>query len=101
MSGDGRTGGFPPFQIPLTILAVALFLMVGFQTIQLIRERDNLAEARGTQQPAVQQALKMRQQLEALAGKTAQLAAEGDAGARAIVEDLRRQGITVKPPGAN
>lgn len=101
MADDERMGGSPPLQIPLAILAAALFLMVGFQTWQLIRERDNLSELRGTQQPTMDQSLKLRQQLESLAGKTAQLAADGDQGARAIVDDLRRQGITVKPPGAN
>lgn len=101
MSGDDRSGGSPPFHIPLTIMASALFLMVGFETVQLLRERGNLVELRGSQEPTVQRALKLRQQLESLAGRTAQLADEGDAGARAIVDELHRQGVTLKAPAMN
>jgi hypothetical protein len=84
----------------LAILATAFFLLVGFQTTQLIRERDNLLAVRVSQEPTLQQAAKLRQQIDTLVGKTAQLAAEGDPGARSVVDDLRRQGITLKPPAA-
>jgi F0F1-type ATP synthase membrane subunit b/b' len=50
------------------------------------------------QEPAVQEAIKLRQKLEALAGKTGQLAAEGDEGAKAIVDQMKRQGVTIAPP---
>jgi len=87
--------------LPVALLACAFVLMVGFQTSQLIREHDNLVAMRASQEATLQQAVKLRQQLDTLVGKTAQLADEGDAGARSIVDDLRRQGITIKPSGAN
>jgi hypothetical protein len=87
--------------LPVVLLATAFFLMVGFQTSQLIREHDNLVTMRASQEATLQQAVKLRQQLDTLVGKTAQLADEGDPGARSIVDDLRRQGITIKPPATN
>jgi uncharacterized protein HemX len=84
--------------LPVLVLAVALFGMVGVQSVELIRQQEALVALRATQESAMQQSMKMRQQLQALAGKTARLAEEGDAAAAAIVEGLRRAGITVNAP---
>jgi hypothetical protein len=46
----------------------------------------------------VQEAVKLRQQLETLAGRTAQLAAEGDEGAKTVVDQMKRQGVNLSPP---
>jgi hypothetical protein len=94
----------PPAQRPdaskiqLALVTLALFVMVAFQSVQLIRERSNLGDVRANQEPTIQEGVKLRKQLETLANETARLAAAGDAGATAIIEELRRQGITVKPP---
>ena len=45
----------------------------------------------------MQEAIKVRQQLETLAAKTAQLAADGDEGAKGVVDQMKRQGITLSP----
>jgi hypothetical protein len=95
-TGDGWIG----LRVQVALLTLALLLLVGFQTTQLIRDRTNLATVHAAQEPTVQEGLKLRQQLDILAGETARLAAEGDAAARAIIEDMRRQGITVKVPAA-
>jgi len=39
-----------------------------------------------------------RHTLETLAGKTAKLAADGDEGAKTIVDQMKRQGIALSPP---
>jgi hypothetical protein len=57
-----------------------------------------LADLRRSQEPTVQEATKLRQQLEALAGRTAQLAAEGNEGAKTVVDQMKRQGVTLSPP---
>src|SRR5258708_29376045 len=95
--GQIVAGTVDRLQIPLLLLAIAFFLMVGFQTVQLVRERGNLYEIQLGQETTVQESLKLRQQMESLASKTAQLADGGNAGAKAIIEELRRLGITVKP----
>jgi len=47
------------------------------------------------QQPSIEQGAKLRQQLQNLAGKTAVLAAAGDAGAKSVVDQMRAQGVTL------
>jgi hypothetical protein len=46
----------------------------------------------------VQEAVKLRQKLESLAGKTARLAAEGNEGAKTVVDQMKRQGVNLNPP---
>ncbi len=84
----------------LALVTLSLFLLITFQSIQLIRDRASLSELATAQEPTIQEGIKLRRQLDTLAGKTAQLAAEGDASAGAIISDLRRQGITVRAPAA-
>ena len=90
-------GGSPPggWWLPVVIVAASFFVLMVFETGYTIHDRDALAEQQRVQEPAVQEAIKLRQKLEALAGKTAQLAAEGDEGAKAIVDQMKRQGITM------
>ena len=85
-------------RVQLVIVTLAFFLMLGIQLVQLISDRVALINLRTTQEPNVQQSLKVRQQLDAVASGIARLADSGDPSARAIVEDLRRQGITVRNP---
>ena len=82
--------------LPLGLLVLGFVLMVGFQTVQLIRERGNLFELQLAQEPTVQEGAKLRQQLDSLAKKTAALADSGNLSAKAVVEEMRRQGITIK-----
>ena len=83
--------------IPLALVILAFFGMVTFQAVQLVRERGHLADLKLAQEPSVQEGTKLRQQLESLGAKTAQLAESGNANAKAIVDDFRRQGVTLKP----
>jgi hypothetical protein len=84
--------------LPVVIFAVSFFLLMAFETGYAIHDRDGLAEQQRLQEPTVQEAIKLRQKLEALAGKTAQLAADGDEGAKAVVDQMKRQGIALSAP---
>jgi hypothetical protein len=84
-------------QIPLALIVLAFFLLVAFQAVQLFRERSHLATLAAAQEPTVQEGMKVRQSLDSLAGKTAKLAEAGNPNAKAIIDELRRQGIAVKP----
>jgi len=86
-----------PF-VPLLIALVALALLVLSQTFSLIRDREILSAARDGQNAAFGEAGRMRQQLEVLAGKTAELAQKGDADAKAIVADFAKRGVNIVPP---
>ena len=91
-SGCPTPGGW---WLPVVIFAASFFVLMAFETSYAIHDREGLAEQQRLQEPAVQEAIKLRQKLEALAGKTAQLAAEGDEGAKAVVDQMKRQGIAM------
>jgi hypothetical protein len=71
---------------------------MAFETGHAISDRGALSDQRRSQGPTVHQAVWVRQQLETLAAKTAQLAADGDEGAKDVVEHMKRQGVTLGPP---
>ena len=78
------------------ILAAGLLLLAGLQGLALLHERHILLTSHAGQESAIQQANQMRAQLQAVATKTARLAADGDDNAKSIIDDLRRQGINVE-----
>jgi len=82
---------------PLLVLAAAFLIATGFRTERLIQQRIEIAAFRAAQEPAVQQGQKVRAQLDQLADATARFAATGDANAKAIVEEMARQGVTLRP----
>jgi hypothetical protein len=83
-----------PF-IPLALLALAVLIWVGFQTVQLIGERQRLFAAVESQDVLVQNSQKLRVNLDSLATETAKLAEQGNASARLLVEELRKRGVTI------
>jgi hypothetical protein len=85
-------------RLPVILVVAALFVLMAFETGQAVHDRGALSDLRRSQEPTVQEAIKLRQQLETLAGKTAQLAAEGDEGAKAVVDQMKRQGVSLSPP---
>jgi hypothetical protein len=84
--------------LPLILVVVSLFVLMAFETGEAIHDRGALADLRRSQEPTWQEAIKVRQQLELLAGKTAELAAQGDEGAKTVVEQMKRQGVSLSPP---
>jgi len=88
----------PDWGLPVVLLIASFFVLMAFETGYAVHDRGALAEQQRLQEPTVQEAIKLRQKLEALAGKTAQLAADGDDGAKAVVDQMRRQGVNLSPP---
>jgi hypothetical protein len=84
--------------LPVLLVIAAFFVLIAFETGYAIHDRQALADQQRAQEPVVQEAIKLRQQLETLAGKTAQLAADGDEGAKAVVDQMKRQGVTLGAP---
>ena len=81
----------------VTLLTIAMVAWFGFQTYQLVREREVLQSVKVAQEPTIAQAQKLRAQLEAISKKTLELAQQGNAGAALIVEELARRGVTINP----
>ena len=84
--------------LPIILVVVSLFVLMAFETGQAINDRGALSDLRRSQEPTVQEAIKLRQQLETLAGRTAKLAADGNEGAKTIVDQMKGQGVTLSPP---
>ena len=87
--------------VPILLLALAFVGWLAFQATQQITERRQLGLAQTSLEPQEQAATKLRAALDALALSTAKLAADGNANARVIVEELRKRGVTINSDGAS
>ena len=83
--------------LAVTFVTLAVAAWFAFQTYQLVRERSSLQSVRAAQEPTIEQAQKLRTQLDAISSKTLELAQQGNSGAALIVEQLARRGVTIKP----
>jgi len=86
--------------IPVCLIAFVVFVLLAFQTTQIVRERNALNDALTQQASAVEQAQKVDAQVNALAAGTAKLADKGDKNAEAIVTRMKQLGITLGTPQA-
>jgi hypothetical protein len=91
-------GSGPRIELAVTILALAFFLAVLFQTVQLWREHANMVDIFNNQDQALPDVIGVRDQVNSIAGDVAALAQSGDAAAKSVVDDMARQGISLRPP---
>lgn len=95
--GESRAGvrsGHGP-ALPTLMIGGALVFWLGFQTWQLVVERDLLQQAYGTQTRTVENASQFRTRLDRIARETQVLADKGNPNAKLLVEELRKRGITI------
>lgn len=83
--------------LPFVITLVALFVYFAFNTLQMTVERSNLASIKANQEAAIQEAQKIQVQFKTLIGKTGELAEQGHAGAKMVMEGLQSQGLGFAP----
>ncbi len=90
----------PGLLVPVALAVLTLFIWTGFQAIQLVRERETLIKIRSNQENPVQEATKLRAQLDSILRGTSELANQGNPNAKAIIAELQKRGITInlKPP---
>lgn len=81
--------------LPMLLASLALVGWLGFQTMQLVNEREALQAAYASQQQTVDNAAKLRASLDALAADTQRLADSGNPNAKLLVDELRKRGITI------
>ena len=91
-----KPAGQGPF-IPLLVLALAVAVWSGFQTTQLLKERETMRATMAAQDKTVQDAKKLRDALDNMARETALLAEKGNQNAKLIVDELKKRGITIDP----
>ena len=87
----------PASNLPLIIILLSLIIWFGFQTLQLARERTNLTFIKANQEIAIQESQKVQTQFQAVLAKLSELANQGHAGAKLIVDQLQRQGLSFRP----
>ncbi len=83
----------PASNLPFIITLFALLIYFSFQTLSLLSERSNLAVVKNNQDGALQEAQKVQAQFKLLVTKTGELADQGHAGAKMVMEGLQRQGV--------
>lgn len=93
--GPGARGVF----VPLLLVTLAVLGWALFETVALRAAHLSLVQTLQAQQPQVVQARRVSRALSALAGDTQRLAEAGDPGARLIVAQLQKRGITIHPSG--
>jgi hypothetical protein len=86
-----------PSSIALTITIIALIFWFGFQAFQLVRERSNLRVVKTNQEVAMQESERIRGQFQTLMTKIAELANQGHAGAKMVMEELQKRGVGIAP----
>lgn len=91
-SGSGRR--YELF-LPVLLITMAVTAWFAFQTVQLVEERSSLAQLKDAQKDTLENAHKMRAQLNSIAAGVAQLAEQGNADAKLVVKALRDRGITL------
>lgn len=85
-----------PF-VPLLLLSAAVSMLLIFQTVQIYRDQGSLQGLKENQQQPLEEAQRLRTQLDGVAADTARLAEKGNANAQRVVEELRKRGITINP----
>jgi hypothetical protein len=87
----------PPSNLPFVITLAALLFFFGFQTVSLFTERANLSMVKSNQEGALQEAERVQSQFKILLTKTSELADQGHAGAKLIMDGLQKQGVGFAP----
>lgn len=96
VGNNAESGTRSPF-VPLALLAVAVLGFFAAQSTQLYRERGSLHQLKESQQQPLDEAKKLRAQLDGVAADTARLAEKGNANAQRVIDELRKRGITINP----
>ena len=86
-----------PLTLPFILTLAALTIYFGFQTLQFLYERNNFVMVKSSQEAAIQEAQKIQAQFKMLVGKTSELADKGHAGAKMVMEELLKRGVSSAP----
>jgi hypothetical protein len=79
------------------LLVITAVAWPAFQCYQLVNEKQALSTVFGNQNRQFDEATKLRNSLDTLARETAMLADRGNPGAKLIVGELARRGVTINP----
>ena len=88
-----------PVFVPMALVVLTLVLMMVFQSLQLIRDRDLLRTRYQAQQAPLEEVQKVGNQLQAIAQSTYKLSASGNKNAALVIDRLSQAGIAVTESG--
>jgi hypothetical protein len=78
--------------LPFAITLAALLLYFGFQMLQLMAQRSEFSAVKASQESALQAAQKVEEQFKSTMNKLDELAKQGHAGARMVMDNLQTPG---------
>jgi len=84
-------------ELPVALLAVGFFLGLSFQTVQLVRDSQSLVAIAHNQDAPLQESTRLKQAMDSLAGDVAELAQQGDANAKQVVDEMAKQNVALRP----
>jgi hypothetical protein len=84
--------------VPIALLALAVLLQLAFQTVQLVRESQQLAVIERNQDGPLAEATRLHQASDQLAGDVYQLAQSGNVAAKEVVDGLAKLNIVLHAP---
>ena len=88
-----ETQPVPSANLALTLVVLSWCAWTVFQTVQFVRDRNHLTQLKASQETPIQEATKVRAQIEAITADTVKLAAEGNGGAQRIIFELQKRGF--------
>ena len=83
--------------IAVLLLVLAVLLQMGIAGYRTYTDKQVLQDAMAQQEEAFGEIRKVRQQLNSIAGKTLQLAQQGNANAAGVIEQMRAAGVNFSP----
>ena len=87
----------PSLAVPILLGLATFALWQGFQTVELLLQRNALAAAYSQQDRAVMEGDRLRRQMQAVFAGAADLAKKGNTHAAQVLDALARQGVTYTP----
>jgi hypothetical protein len=87
---------YGPF-VPILLVVLGGVAWAAFQCYELVNEQQSLATFYSNQNRAFEDSGKLRNALEGITRETALLASQGNPGAKLIVDELARRGVTITP----
>jgi hypothetical protein len=86
----------PESNLPFAITLAALLIYFSVQALQLVAQRSELSAVKASQESALQASQKVQEQFKTVMTKLDELAKQGHAGAKMVLDDLQNAG---DPPG--
>src|SRR5512139_3183595 len=91
--GGAETRHTPNGNLALTLVVFSWCAWMVFQTVQLVRERNHLSQLQANQESALQDAARVKAQIESIAAETAKLAEQGNPNAQRIAAEFKKRGF--------